>query len=251
MWDRRGHRLGHTLARVDPPPDVFAVVMATGVVSLAAADHHYRWISDVLGALAAGTFTVLGVGFLARALTQPRRVTRLTRDPDVALRMFTFVAACTVLAARWSTEQPPLEWGLAGLGLAGWLVLTPLAVADVYVRPGAVAPRIPASVPEWLTSSGKERVVLMVSSSAGTAQSSGSGRCRRCGQPVVGCCTQSGGEVAVDPRPVPGGELVINAHQNIIVVVRNPREAASARGRGESGFVPHDRVCPARGAWGG
>ncbi len=60
-----------------------------------------------------------------------------------------------------------------------------------------------------------------------------------------------GGLVAVDPHPVLGGELVINPSLNIIVTVLNPREAASARLRGESGFVPHDRVCPARRSTGG
>jgi hypothetical protein len=61
----------------------------------------------------------------------------------------------------------------------------------------------------------------------------------------VGCRTRLGGVIAVDPDPVPGGELVINASLNIIVAVLSPREAADARRRGQPGFVPHDRVCPA------
>jgi hypothetical protein len=65
---------------------------------------------------------------------------------------------------------------------------------------------------------------------------------------VVGCRARLGGVVAVDPEPVPGGELVINASLNIIVTVLSPREAADARRRGQPGFVPHDRVCPARSA---
>jgi hypothetical protein len=52
--------------------------------------------------------------------------------------------------------------------------------------------------------------------------------------------------VAVDPRPVPGGELLINPSTDSIVAVRNRSEALSARRRGETGFVPHDRVCPGR-----
>jgi hypothetical protein len=70
------------------------------------------------------------------------------------------------------------------------------------------------------------------------------GRCRRCGHPVVGCRTAIGAVVAVDPRPVPGGELLINPSTDSIVAVRNRSEALSARRRGEIGFVPHDRVCP-------
>jgi hypothetical protein len=38
------------LADVEPPPDVFAAVMATGILSVAAANHHYRQISETMGA---------------------------------------------------------------------------------------------------------------------------------------------------------------------------------------------------------
>ncbi|MDN5919294.1 MAG: tellurite resistance/C4-dicarboxylate transporter family protein [Pseudonocardia sp.] len=122
--------------RLDPSPDVFAVVMATGVVSVAARDHSYRWISLGLGLIAVVTFVVLGLGFVVRAATHPSRLVRLTRDPDVALRMFTFVAACSVLDARLGA-YPAAGWVLGGLGLAGWVVLTPLAAVDIASRPAA------------------------------------------------------------------------------------------------------------------
>lgn len=72
-----------------------------------------------------------------------------------------------------------------------------------------------------------------------------SDHCHRCGRPVVRCRNRLNELVAVDPDPVPGGELVINASLNIIVTVLSPREALGARRRGQPGFVPHDRVCPA------
>ena len=119
--------------KLEPSPDVFAVVMATGIVAVAARDHGYRYIGQGLAVVALATFTVLGVGFVIRAATRPSRVVRLTRNPDVALRMFTFVAACAVLG-EYLRPRPVAASVLAGLALAGWIVLVPLAAADVSRR---------------------------------------------------------------------------------------------------------------------
>jgi hypothetical protein len=40
------------LADVEPSPDVFAAVMATGILSIAADNHHYRQITETMGVLA-------------------------------------------------------------------------------------------------------------------------------------------------------------------------------------------------------
>jgi tellurite resistance protein TehA-like permease len=120
--------------RLDPPPDVFAIVMASGIVSVAALDHEYFTISVALFAVAFVAFVVLGVGFVIRALTAAQHVIRFTRDPDVAVRMFTFVAACTMLDARWKASGL-IGYTLGGLAVVGWLVLVPLAVADIASRP--------------------------------------------------------------------------------------------------------------------
>jgi hypothetical protein len=56
----------HATTGTGTPPDGYPAVMATGIVSIAAA---------------------------------------LFRDPDVALRSFSFVAACAVLAARWHSDS--------------------------------------------------------------------------------------------------------------------------------------------------
>ncbi|MGH3207452.1 MAG: tellurite resistance/C4-dicarboxylate transporter family protein [Trebonia sp.] len=128
--------VGAWFAELEPPPDVFAVVMATGIVSIAAGDHRYFGIGIALAVLAVLAFVVLGLGFLLRVARQPARALAPTRDPDVALRMFTFVAACTVLGVRLRA-YPVVEWLLAALALAGWLVLMPLAVFDVGSRPRA------------------------------------------------------------------------------------------------------------------
>jgi tellurite resistance protein TehA-like permease len=122
-------------AEVDPAPELFAVVMATGIVSVAAYDHQYWRLGVALSILAVGAFVVLGLRFLVWMVTRPARVTVLARDSDVALRMFTVVAACAVLGVRWD-DHPVLVWLLGGLALAAWLVLAPLAGLGVCSRSG-------------------------------------------------------------------------------------------------------------------
>jgi tellurite resistance protein TehA-like permease len=132
-WQRR---IGGWFTGWEPPPDVFAVVMATGIVSVAAYDHGYWRLGIALSILAAVAFAGLAVGLLLWSATRRARVMALTRDPDVTLRVFTFVAACTVLDVRWA-DHPAAGWLLSALALAGWLVLMPLAAVDVAARPAA------------------------------------------------------------------------------------------------------------------
>ncbi|WP_343602493.1 tellurite resistance/C4-dicarboxylate transporter family protein [Mycobacterium sp.] len=100
------------------PPDVFSVVMATGIVSIAARNHHYPRISDALAVLAS-----LGLLALVVWAVVTRRVTawNLT-DPDVTLRLFTFVAACAVLDSR-VVSHPVVAAPLGVVALSAWLVL--------------------------------------------------------------------------------------------------------------------------------
>lgn len=121
---------------LEPPPDVFAVVMATGIVSVAGYAHGYWRLGIALSILAMVAFAGLGVGFLLWGATRRARVVMLTRDPDVALRMFTFVAACAVLDVRWGAQRAA-GWLLSGLAFAVWLVLMPLAVVALGSRPSA------------------------------------------------------------------------------------------------------------------
>jgi tellurite resistance protein TehA-like permease len=127
---------GGRFAELELPPDVFAVVMATGIVSVAADDHAYWRLGIALSVLAAAAFVGLGVGVLLLAATRRAQAMVRTRNPDVALRMFAFVAACAVLNMRWG-DHPAAGWLLGGLALAAWLVLVPLAVVDVASRPSA------------------------------------------------------------------------------------------------------------------
>lgn len=106
-------------------PDVFAAVMATGIVSIAAADHGYDLISGVLAVIAV-------VALPALTLMAARRWREFDmRDPGVTMPLFTYVAACAVLAARFADHRIAL-WVFAGLALQGWVTLTPIAARSVW-----------------------------------------------------------------------------------------------------------------------
>ena len=115
-------------------PDVFAAVMATGIVSIAAADHGYRVLSDGLIVIAAVALPVLMVA-VARAWWRFD-----FGDPDTALALFTYVAACAVVAARLA-EHRVLVWALAAMALQGWLSLVPVAVRNLWRHRRELRPR--------------------------------------------------------------------------------------------------------------
>lgn len=116
------------------PPDAFAIVMATGIVSLAAGDHGFRVVSAVLATLATAAFAVLAAAWGAQFLARRGAIIADFRDPDVALRMFTFVAGACVLGVVW-LEVPVAVWVVGVAAAAMWLVLIPLAARDVRSRP--------------------------------------------------------------------------------------------------------------------
>lgn len=114
------------LAGVEPSPDVFAAVMATGILSIAARNHHYRQISETMGVLAS-----LGLVVLVALVIATRRFTAWDlKDPDVTLRLFTFVAACAVLDSRLAA-QPVLVQTLGVVALVCWLVLIVLSARNM------------------------------------------------------------------------------------------------------------------------
>jgi len=108
-------------------PDTFAAVMATGIVSIAALDHGFDVISEVLIALAAVALPVLIVGV---AIAWKRESWKLT-DLDVFLRLCTYVAACAVVGARLAEHRWVL-WALAGMSLQGWLSLAPVIARRMW-----------------------------------------------------------------------------------------------------------------------
>jgi tellurite resistance protein TehA-like permease len=100
-------------------PDAFAAVMATGIVSIAAEDHGFARISDVLAAVS----VALLAGLVIVA------VVRLRPDFDelgVPIHMLTFVAACAVVGTRMNW------WPLGIVAVLGWLVVMPLVVRNMW-----------------------------------------------------------------------------------------------------------------------
>ena len=100
-------------------PDAFAAVMATGIVSIAAADHGFHGVSDVLVVISVALFAVLVIVAIVRLRLQ-------FRDLDAPLQLLTFVAACAVVGTRLSW------WPLGVVGLLGWLLLMPTALRVMW-----------------------------------------------------------------------------------------------------------------------
>lgn len=120
-------------ARLELPADAFAVVMATGILAIAAGDHGYEVIDLLLTVLAVLAFVVLVLLTIGQLLIAPVRTARRAQCPDVVLSAFTFVAACTVLGSHL-TQHGVLVQVLTAAATLGWLVLTPLAVRDLSSR---------------------------------------------------------------------------------------------------------------------
>ena len=113
-------------------PDSFAAVMATGILSIAAVDHGYHAISEVLIVLAAVALPVL----IVAVATAWRRESWNLPDLDVSLRLCTYVAACAVVGARLAEHRIVL-WVLAGMALQGWLSLVPAVARCMWRDRGA------------------------------------------------------------------------------------------------------------------
>jgi len=127
--------LARRFTDLGPPSDVFAVVMATGIISIALRDHGFLLIDRGLGVLAAVIFALLVLRVMLAVVTGHTRAG--APDPDAATGRFTFVAACTVLGARFEAH-PAVLWTLAGAAAIGWLVLAPATVRAVWPQPVAV-----------------------------------------------------------------------------------------------------------------
>ncbi|MDT5005329.1 MAG: hypothetical protein QOJ24_2505 [Mycobacterium sp.] len=100
-------------------PDAFAAVMATGIVSVAAADHGFDGLSDVLAVISVALLA--GLAVLATVRLRPD-----FDDLDVPVQLLTFVAACAVVGTRLAW------WPLGVVGLLGWLLLLPIALRAMW-----------------------------------------------------------------------------------------------------------------------
>ena len=97
----------------DLPPNIFAVVMATGIVSLALHGAGYYVIAHTLFGLNVGLYAALLVLLLTRVLRYRGNLTADLRSHAKAPGFFTLVAAPCVLG-----NQFVLLWGVSAAGLA-------------------------------------------------------------------------------------------------------------------------------------
>ena len=101
----------------DLPPNIFAVVMATGIVSLALNGAGCHLLAHALFGLNVGLYAVLSVLLLLRVLRHRANLAADLRSHAKAPGFFTLVAAPCVLG-----NQCVLLFGVAAAGLALWIV---------------------------------------------------------------------------------------------------------------------------------
>lgn len=120
----------------DLPPGYFALVMATGIISLGLHLEGVDVLSTVLVVIAATGYVVLVALTVWRGIRYPRHVVNDFSAAHNGFSFFTFVAGTNVLGSRIAAEHASVALPLALLGVsfAAWLVLG-------YVIPGLVIGR--------------------------------------------------------------------------------------------------------------
>ncbi len=105
-------------------PGYFALVMASGIISIGALDQGYLWISRVLASVAIVAWLILISLNLVRFIRHRDAVVDDFQDPARAFGFFTWVAATCVLGSRVAADDRiPLALVLLLIGSALWLVL--------------------------------------------------------------------------------------------------------------------------------
>jgi tellurite resistance protein TehA-like permease len=117
-------------------PGYFALVMATGIVSVTAAYLHLDRLSAGLLAVTALCWLVLAVGYVWRAVAATADFVADLRAPERAFAFFTVVAGSEVLATRLAFDgHRLLALPLSGVGAAVWLVLSYVVPLRVIAGP--------------------------------------------------------------------------------------------------------------------
>jgi len=125
------------LATLDP--GYFALVMASGIVSVGTDLTGYPVLSEIVLWFTMVAFVTLALAYVARIACFGDYVRQSLRDPTTAMAYFTVVAGTDVLAARLALAHHPLV--ALGLGTAGafvWVVLTyglPWSIVAAARRP--------------------------------------------------------------------------------------------------------------------
>jgi tellurite resistance protein TehA-like permease len=118
-------------------PAYFALVMATGIVSIAALDFQLATIALALFAFNLAAFAVLVVLTLLRAVRQPRAFVADMTDHQVGPGFFTMVAGACILGAQFLLLMHSVAAAVALLvfGTAAWIGLTYGIFTALTVKP--------------------------------------------------------------------------------------------------------------------
>jgi tellurite resistance protein TehA-like permease len=134
----RGGLVVNWVAALDP--GWFALVMASGIISVGAELLGFNLLSSISLVITAVAFVVLTAAYLARAVAFPDRFKASLRDPRAAMAFFTLVAGTDVLSVRLIIAGHPMVGVVLGAAAAlTWLVLT-------YGLPCAILARVPHPV---------------------------------------------------------------------------------------------------------
>lgn len=132
-------------------PGYFALVMATGIVSVAMYHHHAYALSVLLLWLAVAELIVLTALSAARIIAYRGDFARDLADPGRAFAMFTFVAAVDVVGTRLALDAHHVAaLALLTVGWIFWLVLG-YVVPWTAVLHSARAPALQRANGTWFT----------------------------------------------------------------------------------------------------
>nr|WP_277350776.1 tellurite resistance/C4-dicarboxylate transporter family protein [Rhodococcus sp. HNM0569] len=105
-------------------PGYFALVMASGIISVGMYVRGFGAVSDAFFALATGAYGVLTIGTVWRVASHRAAMADDLHDPSRGFGFFTFVAATNVLGVRCAmAELPRVALVLLLVATASWLVL--------------------------------------------------------------------------------------------------------------------------------
>lgn len=105
-------------------PGYFALVMATGIMSLAMTYHRVHALSVVLLWMAGSAYVLLVVLTVVRMVTARGEFMADLTDPSRGFAMFTFVAATCVVGTRLAADgHYGLAFTLLAIGWVAWMVL--------------------------------------------------------------------------------------------------------------------------------
>ncbi|MBS0570831.1 MAG: tellurite resistance/C4-dicarboxylate transporter family protein [Proteobacteria bacterium] len=136
MPDTRLEAIRHGLHLRRLHPAYFALVMATGIVSIALRDIGLRVIPDVLLAINATIYPALILISLARLVAYPRECVADLADHHRSQGYFTFVAATAVMGLECRMIGAPLVLvrGLWWLAAVAWLIVIYAVFVTLIVK---------------------------------------------------------------------------------------------------------------------